>query len=146
MKILDVYNKYNNFGRLLKFDYKELKPGEIDYFLTVTKDLLATKTAAHGGAIAGFMDAILGVSALSKAKESGKVVATIEFKINYLKPAYLGDQLKAEGKVISSGNRIISSEGKIFNQHNELIATGWGTFNAYPFEKSDMVEEVIGGN
>lgn len=140
MKILEVYNKYNSFGRLLNINYKELKPGEVDYYLTVTKDMLATKTAAHGGAIAGFMDAILGVSALSKAKENGKVVSTIEFKINYLKPVFLGDQLKGEGRVVSAGNRIITSEAKVYNQKNELIVTGFGTFNAYPFEKSDMVE------
>jgi len=139
MEILEVYNKYNNFGRLLKFDYKEIKIGEIDYYLKVSEELLATKTAAHGGAIAGFMDAILGVASLSKAKEEDKVVATIEFKINYLKPAFLGDNLKGEGRVVSSGKRIISTEGKIYNQNNELIATGWGTFNAYPFEKSDMI-------
>lgn len=140
MKILEIYNKYNSFGRLLNIDYKELKPGEVDYFLTVAEDMLATKTAAHGGAIAGFMDAILGVAALSVAKENGKVVSTIEFKINYLKPVLLGDQLKGEGRVISAGNRIIRSEARVYNQNNELIVTGSGTFNAYPFEKSDMAD------
>ena len=66
------------------------------------------------------------------------MVATVEFKINYIKPAFLGDKLIGNGKVISSGKRLYTVEGKIFNQNQELLTLGLATLNAYPFEKSDI--------
>lgn len=121
-------------------DYKVISPGHIEYNMLVKEEHLATKTAMHGGALAGLMDGVLGVAALSMVQIEEKAVSTIEFKINYLNAAFLGDILKGEGKVISRGKRILIVEGKIYNQKNELIVTATGTFNAYPFEKSDMVE------
>lgn len=122
----------NHFGRFMQMDYNILSPGVVEYKLTVREDLLATKHAAHGGALAAFMDAILGVTSLSAVADEGKLVATIEFKINYLKPALIGDTLLGKGKVIQKGNRILIAEGEIYNQNNELIAKSIGTFNSYP--------------
>jgi len=139
MTILETYNKYNNFGRLLDMDYQIISPGNISYSFKVLEEHLATKTAAHGGVLAAYMDAIIGVASLSAVANDKKVVATIEFKINYLKPAFLNDLLIGKGKVIQKGNRIIITEGKIYNQNKELICTAIGTLNAYPFVKSDMV-------
>jgi len=121
-------------------NYEIITPGEIVYKLKSKPEFLATKHAVHGGLIAAFMDAIVGVASLSAVIEEAKVVATVEFKINYLKAALLNDELTGKGLVISKGNRILVTEGKIFNQRNELIATSIATLNAYPFEKSDMFE------
>jgi uncharacterized protein (TIGR00369 family) len=137
-KLIELYNKNNHFGTLLGMEFELIKPGEIKYFLQVKKELLATPTAMHGGAIAAFMDAIIGVAALSAVAEEQKVVSTVEFKINYLKPAIINDRLIGTGKVIQKGNRIIITEGKIYNSQNEIIAIATGTLNAYPFEKSDF--------
>jgi len=99
---------------------------------------LATPTAIHGGMLAAMMDGIIGVAALSAVAKENKLVSTVEFKINYFKPAFLGDQLTGKGKVDHKGNRIIHASGEIYNQKNELIAKALGTLNAYPFEKSDI--------
>jgi uncharacterized protein (TIGR00369 family) len=93
--------------------------------------LLATQHAAHGGALAAFMDAILGVASLSAVADEGKLLAVIEFKINYLKPALLGDSLIGKGKVLQKGKRILITEAEIFNQKNELIAKSIGKFTSY---------------
>lgn len=140
MNILEIYNKYNNFGRLFDMDYTVLKPGHIEYNMVVNESHLATRTAMHGGAMSGFMDGVMGVAALSAVEAERKAVSTIEFKINYLAAVFLGDKLKGLGTVIRKGNRILMAEGKIYNQNDELVATATGTFNAYPFEKSDMSE------
>lgn len=133
--LIELYNSMNHFGRFMQMDYKILKPGELEYNLTIRKELLATQHAAHGGALAAFMDAILGVASLSAVADEGKLVATIEFKINYLKPALLGDSLKGKGKVIQKGKRILITEGEIYNQNNELIVKAIGTFTSYPVNK-----------
>jgi len=135
-KILELYNKTNQFGKLFGMTYEVLEPGNIVYKLKVTQPLLGTPTVIHGGALAGFMDAIIGVAALSITSEKGKAVSTVEFKINYLRPIYLDDELKGLGTVLSEGKRIIVAKGEIYNQNEELVAISTATLNAYPLEKS----------
>ncbi len=140
-KILKAYNKTNAFGRLFGMDYKITSPTTIEYYMTVDEQFLATPTAMHGGALAGMMDAVVGVASLNVTSKKGKVVSTIEFKINYLKPVLLGDELKGVGTVLSEGNRIIITKGEIFNQNDELVALATATLNAYPWGKSDFYSE-----
>jgi uncharacterized protein (TIGR00369 family) len=141
MDILEIYNQHNNFGRLLNMTYEVMETGKVAYHLKITSDLLATPIAAHGGAIAGFMDAIVGVAALSAVAPLNKVVSTIEFKINYVQPALLNDDLKGIGEILKQGNRILTVKGDIYNQKNELVATSLATLNAYPIEKSGMLNQ-----
>tara|TARA_B100001093_G_C26822585_1_gene1012545 strand:- start:1438 stop:1866 length:429 start_codon:yes stop_codon:yes gene_type:complete len=138
VNILKKYNQTNQFGKFLGLELELIKPGEVNYYVTVKEDHLATQSSAHGGFLAGIFDQIIGTAALSMAVLDKKVVATVEFKINYLKPAFLNDQLIGNGKVVSNGKRIYTVEGKIHNQNDELLALGIATLNAYPFEKSDM--------
>jgi uncharacterized protein (TIGR00369 family) len=133
--LIELYNSMNHFGRFMQMDYTIIKPGEVEYKLSIREELLATQQAAHGGALAAFMDAILGVASLSAVADDGKLVATIEFKINYLKPALLGDSIIGRGKVIQKGKRILITEGEIYNQNNELIVKAIGTFTSYPANK-----------
>lgn len=119
----------------MNMNFEVIRSGEIIYHLEVTADHLATREVAHGGALAGYMDAILGVAALSSIGDEGKLVSTIEFKITYLAPARKGDVLKGHGKVIKKGKRMVFAEGEIINQNNEVIAKATGTFIAYPVEK-----------
>lgn len=130
--LIELYNSMNHFGRFMQMDYTIIKPGEVEYKLSIREELLATQKAAHGGSLAAFMDAILGVASLSAVADEGKLVATIEFKINYLKPALLGDSLTGKGKVIQKGKRILITEGEIYNKNNELIVKAIGTFTSYP--------------
>ena len=137
MTIIEKYIANNNFGKILGMDFKIIEPGLVHYFLTITKDHLSTPIAAHGGVIAALMDGVLGVAALSNVVEQQKIVSTVEFKINYLAPSLLNDQLMGIGKVERVGHSIIISSGDIIctNRNNSVIAKALGTFNAYPFEK-----------
>ena len=134
-QILELYNKTNRFGALLGMQYEVSNSGEVIYRVKITEDFLATTKAAHGGFIAAFMDAVVGVAALTKVINEGKVVSTVEMKLNFLKPAYLGDELTGYGKVLNKGKSLIISEGKIYNQNNDLIAISLATMNAYPFNR-----------
>jgi len=140
-EILKKYNKVNAFGNLLGLELTVIEPGKVEYRMEITEKLLSNPAAAHGGAIAAMMDGILGVSALSLATESNKLVSTVEFKINYFAPIKLGDKLVGVGQVVFEGNRLISSEGAIYSQNENmnLVCKGLGTFNAYPVEKNKML-------
>lgn len=137
-QIIKIYNKNNHFGRFMDMSFEIIEPGIVHYYLPVKKDLLATPTAAHGGAIAGFMDAIVGVAALSSTAPDGKVVSTVEFKINYLRPALFEEEIKGVGTVLKKGKSILVVKGEIYNSKDELVATSLATLNSYPVEKSSF--------
>jgi uncharacterized protein (TIGR00369 family) len=136
--LIDIYQQTNQFGRFNDMELLSFGNGKCEYKLEVKAHHLATPKTAHGGLIAGYMDGIMGVSALTMSAKNLCLVSTVEFKINYIKPAFKGDILTGKGSIISAGKRIIIAQGEIFNQNNELVAIATGTFNAYPYQKSGM--------
>ena len=138
MNIIEQYINYNHFGKTLGMNFQIVEPGVVHYLLTVTKEHLATPVAAHGGVISGLMDGLLGVTALSSVYQDKKVVSSVEYKINFLNPALLNDELLGIGKVEQKGNRLIIVSGDIIcpKRNNIVIAKAIGTFNAYPAEKA----------
>ena len=137
--LIQVYQKTNQFGIENHFELLKFGPDEIRYKLEVKSKHLATPTTAHGGLIAGYMDGILGLAALYESSKDANLVSTVEFKINYLKPARVGDILIGVGRTISAGKRIIVTEGEVYNEKtNEKVAIATGTFNAYPYQKAGI--------
>ena len=111
-------------------------PGDITYVLDICKHHLASPDACHGGVISGMMDAVLGITALSFAVSKGNLCATVEFKINYLSPAKLGDRLEGRGEIDFYGSKLIVTSGAIIEQKSgRLVAKGLGTFSQYPLSK-----------
>ncbi|MCG8575439.1 MAG: PaaI family thioesterase [Flavobacteriales bacterium] len=137
--LITVYQQTNAFGKLHGLELKRFEADGIEYRLEVKQEHLATPTTAHGGLVAGYMDGILGLAALYVSSEDGKLVSTVEFKINYLAPVFKGDILIGKGWTISAGKRIIVAQGEIINESNgKKVAIATGTFNAYPYEKSGI--------
>jgi len=138
MDIIEQYIKDNQFGQVLGMHFRIQEPGLVHYFLTINQSHLSTPRAVHGGVIAAMMDGVLGVAALSKTALEKRIVSTVEFKINYLSPSLVGDELMGIGKVESQGKRLIVCSGDIIctNRGNMAIAKALGTFNAYPLEKA----------
>ncbi|MFK8044188.1 MAG: PaaI family thioesterase [Crocinitomicaceae bacterium] len=129
-------NQYGNVNGMVLLNYEA---GIIEYQMEIKAEHLATPTTAHGGILAGYMDGIIGVAALTESSKNMNLVSTVEFKINYLKPAGVGDILLGFGEVISAGKRIIIAKGEIRDQKTgDVVAIATGTFNAYPYQKSGM--------
>jgi uncharacterized protein (TIGR00369 family) len=97
---LENFRKLNKFGEYNGHDYEVVKPGETTTTMTIKDMHLNSPGVAHGGSLAGMMDAVLGVAALTAAIVDGNLVSTVEFKINYFKPILLGDKLVGKGKVV----------------------------------------------
>lgn len=133
--IIDLYRQSNQFGREIDLEYDFLPDNRVVNRITISKKHLATPNAAHGGVIATLADSTLGVAALAISHKSGNLVSTVEFKINYLRPALLGDTITGIPRVRQVGKKIIFVDADFFNQKEELIATASGTFNQYPFSK-----------
>ena len=134
-QLIELYEQTNTFGNNLGMKLTVIQPGKIQYQLKITDDHLAIPKVAHGGVVATLVDGSLGVAGLSLVASENKVVSTVEFKVNYLKPARLGDDLTCSAEVVSSGKRILYIECEVINQDKQLIAKAGGTFNAYSAEK-----------
>jgi len=67
----------------------------------------------HGGVIASLADVACGYAALSAMPE-GKEVLTVEFKVNFLKPANT-ERVLAVAKVIQSGRTLTVCEATVFD-------------------------------
>ena len=87
----------------------------------------------HAGVIATIADHTAGYSAYTIVPEN-ICILTIEFKINYFKPA-LGEEIKCISKVINNGKKIIVSESEIFSVskgQEKLISKAIVTLMAVP--------------
>lgn len=137
---IDIFKSINKFDLDNQLTFEIHSPGHITYKMTVQEKHLSSPNIAHGAAIAGFMDCVLGLSALSEAITRDNLTSTVEFKINYIRPVKLGEELVGTGKVVHKGKSLIISSGEI-RVNGELVAMGQGTFNTYPFSKKDFLND-----
>jgi uncharacterized protein (TIGR00369 family) len=115
-------------------------PGQAEYRMVIRPEHLSSPGVAHGGVLAGLMDAVLGAAALTLAFTAGELVSTVEFKINFLHPVRLGDELRATAQVDHAGKSLLVCSGTIYRQSpgeapEKAVAQGMGTFNRYPATK-----------
>lgn len=121
-------------------------PGEVSYWLTVTENHLSMPGACHGGVVAAMMDAVLGLTALSRVFVEGKMCQTVEFKINYFATAMPGAKLEGRGEVEFIGSSLVVTTATIMDTHSERkIAKGMGTFSLYPLHKNQLLVDLLPG-
>ena len=136
------YNRINHYGQANGMVLTVPTPGQAEYRMVVQEAHLSSPGTAHGGVLAGLMDAALGAAALTLAFTAGELVATVEFKINYLRPVHLGHELRAVAQVEHAGKSIVVVSGTIYQVPptgpDLAVAQGLGTFNRYPASKRDL--------
>jgi uncharacterized protein (TIGR00369 family) len=66
----------------------------------------------HGGVISMILDSACGFAAFTTMPEGAEVVS-VEFKINFLKPA-LGDLFIARGRVLRPGRNLTVCQGEVY--------------------------------
>jgi uncharacterized protein (TIGR00369 family) len=79
----------------------------------------------HGGVLCDIADAAMGMAWIAGLAE-GESFATIELKINFLRPVWSG-KLTAEGKVIRRGRSVGYSECEIRDEAGRLVAKSSST-------------------
>ncbi len=131
---IENYTQINTFIRENGIKHTIKAPGVLESTMEILDKHLSSPNTSHGGAIAGFMDDILGVCALTTAVPEGNLVSTVEFKLNYFKPIFKGDILTGKAKVIRKGKSLIISTAEIW-RGEEMVSHGQGTFNVYPMSK-----------
>jgi uncharacterized protein (TIGR00369 family) len=83
--------------------------------------------SVHGGYTAALLDSCM-ACAVHSTLEVGYSYATLEIKINYVRPITSETgEMRAEGRVINSGKRIATAEGRLFDSAGTLYAHGTTT-------------------
>lgn len=90
----------------------------------------------HAGVMATMADHTAGYSAFTTVPASMQIL-TIEFKINFLRPAF-GTVLLCSSQVIREGKQVIVSESEVYDVRDDgevLVAKAMVTLMAVPKEK-----------
>lgn len=97
--------------------------------VTVPDHLCGWDTLVHGGVLSTILDETMGWTALHMLK---KFTLTKSMTVEFLKPAYIGMELKAEGRVLEvKSEREALIEGFIYNPEGILCARSTGTFGLF---------------
>ena len=90
----------------------------------------------HAGLIATMSDHTAGYAAYTLVPDNIRIL-TIEFKINFLKPAY-GNALKCKSEIISQGRQIIVAQSSVFDtrdSHEKMVSKSTITLMALDADK-----------
>ena len=117
-------------------------PGRSHLVLPHRQDLQNSMGLLQGGILGVLADVAGGVSLYSVLPDPLKVVIpTIEFKLNFLRPAE-GDDVIAHGKVAHHGRRIAVCQVDLSTESETLLATGLFTYMIKEIEGAWSIEHV----
>ncbi len=103
------------FSEYCGFEVLRVGDGIFESTLQIQSSHLQQDGFVHAGVIAAMADHTAGYAAYTIVPKDHRIL-TIEFKINYFKPA-LGESIICRSKVISRGKKIIVSESEIFSKN-----------------------------
>jgi uncharacterized protein (TIGR00369 family) len=89
----------------------QVSPGEVQIELLPRPDLSQQRGYIHAGALTSVLDSACGYAALTVAP-AGFDVLTVEFKINFMRPA-VADRFVAVGRVRKAGKTLTVCEGEV---------------------------------
>ena len=95
-------------ARLLRVEH-----GLVEIALPYSEKVTQQRNGFHGGAMGALADIAGGYAGLT-VLDDGMDVTTVEYKINFL-AAFQGGELRATGKVVRAGRRIIVTTAEIFH-------------------------------
>jgi uncharacterized protein (TIGR00369 family) len=124
------------FPAFCGFEVDMVGDGRFETRLAVKPEHLQQDGFVHAGVIATMADHTAGYAAYTTVSEDHRILS-IEFKINYFKPA-TGETLVCKSHVINRGKTIIVSESDVFSRSDageKRVAKATVTLMAVPAEK-----------
>jgi uncharacterized protein (TIGR00369 family) len=118
----------NPVVKFMSIGLREVTSGESTLILKHREEMRNSMGLLQGGILGVLADVTGGVSLYSVVSDPLKVVIpTVEFKLNFLRPAKGGD-LIARGRVVHRGRRIAVCQVEISSEDGVLLATGVFTY------------------
>jgi uncharacterized protein (TIGR00369 family) len=81
----------------------------------------------HGGILVDVADAALGCADATLLDDDETTWTTVELKVNYLRPAWPGTRVRAEGRVVHAGRTLALTECDVANEEGKLLARASST-------------------
>lgn len=129
----EVYKERVNtfpFVKLMGMRLVSARDGASVMKCRIRKLLLNSAGALHGGVIGAFVDMSV-YTALRSRVSVGSRMTTVEYKVNFLKPAVAGT-LTAFGRALRIGKSIAAGSTEIRNAAGDVVAFGSATFYILP--------------
>ena len=111
------------FIKFCGFRASKIEKGLFESTLKIGENHKTQDNFIHAGLIATMSDHTAGYAAFTLVPDNIRIL-TIEFKINFLKPAY-GDELKCKSEIISQGNQILVAHSTVFDireTHKKMVS------------------------
>jgi uncharacterized protein (TIGR00369 family) len=124
------------FPEYIGFEVQKIAAGVLETQLKLRPDHKQQDGFVHAGVIATMADHTAGYAAYTLVEENFRIL-TVEFKINYFKPAR-GSLLKCRSRVINSGKKIIVAESEVCSPMADrqiLISKAMVTLMSVPGDK-----------
>ncbi|AGK60843.1 hypothetical protein Asulf_00834 [Archaeoglobus sulfaticallidus PM70-1] len=129
MNLFDELSK-DKFREFLGVEILEISEGYAKVRGVVKEGYLNFHGTAHGSYLMSLADFAFAIAANSDNIRR----AAISIKIDFYKPAYEGDELTAEARVVHGGKRIVFCELKVM-RGNDIVAKG----EAIAYGKGDKI-------
>jgi uncharacterized protein (TIGR00369 family) len=101
------------------------EPGRVTFELDAEHRHSSPPGTLHGGILCDLADAAMGCANLSRL-EDGESFATVELKINFLKPVWSG-RIIAVGALIKAGSTLALLDCRITDESGSLVAYATST-------------------
>ena len=121
-------------AQLLGFTVRSVDPGEAVIALDVTEKLMNAMATLHGGVFCTIADTAMGVAYATLLGE-GEALTTLEMKINFLKPVWMG-RITAKAKVVKKGKLTGLIECDVLDENGQLVARAGSTYMAISGEQA----------
>ena len=110
---------------LIGFTLRAVSPGEAVIELAAGRQHANPMGTLHGGVLCDIADAAMGIAYASTLAE-GETFATLELKINFLKPVWTA-KLQAVGRIVKRGKTVGLLECDITDEEQNLVARASST-------------------
>jgi uncharacterized protein (TIGR00369 family) len=129
--VLRVMEEVVPFNRLLGILGESASEGRCVLRLPIRAELVGDprRPALHGGVISSLMDTAGGVAAWSALGED-ETVSTVDLSVDYLEPAGIEGDLRAEAVLLRKGNRVCHVRVSV-TQGTVLVAEGRAVYNVH---------------
>jgi uncharacterized protein (TIGR00369 family) len=124
------------FIKFCGFQPSKIERGIFESTIRVEEHHKTQDNFIHAGLLATMSDHTAGYAAYTLVSGDFRIL-TIEFKINFLKPAY-GNSLKCKAEVISQGRQIIVAQSTVFDirdTQEKMVSKSTITLMVLPAEK-----------
>lgn len=108
--------------------------GEVHIEMPFARSLSQQQGYAHAGSITSILDSACGYAVLTRAPGAAHEVVTVEFKVNFMRPA-LGQRFLAVGRVVQAGRQLAVAHGELHafgEAGSKMVALMQATFAYVP--------------